>query len=258
VLGLLGALGSTLCVPAQGEELAQYKILKLEGHNVRWQPPRSGPRIITYRIVTDTMESPTARNCRKITALDALLHSSKLSTTAVREEIEAAFRMWETAANLAFREADGDGPADILIGAQVEPEGWAFADVFFDAASPEEIKPISRALVCLNPLRPWKVGFDGNLKAYDIRYTIAHEIGHAIGLDHPQGIGQIMGYRYEERFRSLQPGDVRGAIALYGPPRQVAPAGPVVEHAGNQAAPVPQSGERLGTRGFTARSPRSR
>ena len=26
-----------------------------------------------------------------------------------------------------------------------------------------------------------------------------------------------MGYRYEERFRDLQPGDVQGAVVLYGP-----------------------------------------
>ena len=25
-----------------------------------------------------------------------------------------------------------------------------------------------------------------------------------------------MGYRYEERFRALQPGDVKGAVTLYG------------------------------------------
>jgi hypothetical protein len=81
------------------------------------------------------------------------------------------------------------------------------------------MKPISKALVCLNPLKRWKIGFDGDLKTYDLRYTLAHEIGHAIGLDHPSGGGQIMGYRYEERFRSLQPGDVRGAVLLYGAPR---------------------------------------
>ena len=43
--------------------------------------------------------------------------------------------MWEAVADLRFREAEDDAPADILIGAQVEPEGRAFADVFYDAGS---------------------------------------------------------------------------------------------------------------------------
>ena len=127
--------------------------------------------------------------------------------------------MWEAAANITFREVPEGTRADILIGAQMEPEGWAFADVFYDIASSEPYKPISRALVCLNPLRRWKIGFDGDLKKYDLRYTFAHEIGHAIGLDHPGGGDQIMGYRYEEHFRTLQSGDIRGAVALYGEAR---------------------------------------
>ncbi len=164
--------------------------------------------------------------------------------------------MWEAAADIVFREAPEGAPSDILIGAQIDPEGWAFADVFYDVTSPEAIKPISKSLVCLNPLRRWKVGFDGDLKSYDIRYTVAHEIGHAIGLDHPQGGGQIMGYRYEERFRSLQPGDVRGAILLYGRPRQHA-AEAVVETPQTppvSASPARRFAKGWGTRGFTARS----
>src|SRR5262249_33151728 len=76
--------------------------------------------------------------------------------------------------------------------------------------------PISLARICLNPAKRWKIGFDGDLTVYDLRYTLAHEIGHAIGLDHPVSAGQIMGYRYEEHFRSLQPGDTHGATLLYG------------------------------------------
>jgi hypothetical protein len=143
-----------------------------------------------------------------------LLDRSRLSEAVLRSELRAAFAMWETAANVRFREATPGEVANILVGAQAEPEGWAFADVFYDATVAEPVKPITRSLVCLNPQKTWKVGFDGNLSVYDLRYTLAHEIGHAIGLDHPNGAGQIMGYRYEERFRTLQEGDVSGAIAI--------------------------------------------
>jgi len=66
-----------------------------------------------------------------------------------------------------------------------------------------------------------------------------------------------MGYRYEERFRALQPGDVRGAIALYGAAPHAEQTRPEVSPKG---APVPSSSarrfaKRWGTRGFTERSP---
>jgi hypothetical protein len=196
-----------------------FKVLKLEGHQVRWRlPVDGGPRVLTYRLVTETMAFPAARNCRGITVFDGLAAGSQLTVERVREEAAAAFAMWETAANVVFKEAPAGGPADILIGAQTEPDGWAFADVFYETSAPEAIKPISQALVCLNPARTWKIGFNGDLKSYDLRYTLAHEIGHAIGLDHPAGSNAIMGYRYEERFRALQPGDIHGAALLYGTP----------------------------------------
>jgi hypothetical protein len=44
-----------------------------------------------------------------------------------------------------------------------------------------------------------------------------HEIGHAIGLDHPGIPEALMDFRYREAFSSLQAGDRAGAKALYGP-----------------------------------------
>ncbi len=125
--------------------------------------------------------------------------------------------------------------------------------MFYDAASPDRIKPISQALICLNPVRKWKVGFDGDLKTYDLRYTIAHEIGHAIGLDHPVSAGQIMGYRYEERFRALQPGDVKGAVTLYGGRAEPGKAAEQASIAQNRSASR-RLAKRWGTRAFNARS----
>jgi len=243
---------------ANAQDVGVFKILKLEGHQVRWQAPRNGePLVITYRIVTEQEEFPGARNCRKISPFDERMVESGVSPAELRGELAAAFAMWEAAANISFREAPDGTRADISIGAQVEPEGWAFADVFYDTASSEPVKPISKALVCLNPLRGWKIGFDGDLKRYDLRYTFAHEIGHAIGLDHPAGGDQIMGYRYDERFRALQAGDIRGAVALYGEARQVTLAEPRASPDGTQvrASSARRFAKRWGTRGFTARSP---
>jgi hypothetical protein len=255
-LRLAGGVAGLLCcavlaAPVASQSVAApdgeaFRVLKLEGYQVRWTlPANGGPRAVTYRLVTERQEFPAARNCRGLAPLAGLAGASGLPPTAVRAEAEAAFAMWEAAANVVFREAPEGGPADILIGAQTEPDGWAFADVFYETASSEAVKPITQALVCLNPKRPWKVGFDGDLKTYDLRYTLAHEIGHAIGLDHPPGASQIMNYRYEERFRVLQPGDIRGAVALYGvpsPPALVVAAEP---QRSEPAAPL-SSGSTVG------------
>ena len=258
---LLAGLVALFCCAlgtAEAQEASVFKILKLEGHQVRWRVPRSGtPLVVTYRIATEAHEFPGARNCRKINSFDTLIEKSSISAAELNTELVAAFSMWEAAANITFQEAAEGARADILVGAQAEPEGWAFADVFYDLAPSEPIKSISRALVCLNPLRGWKIGLDGDLRKYDLRYTFAHEIGHAIGLDHPSGGEQIMGYRYEERFRALQPGDVRGAIALYGAAPHAELTRPDVS---SKRAQAPSSSarrfaKRWGTRGFTERSP---
>ena len=102
------------------------------------------------------------------------------------------------------------------LGAQADPVGYAYADVQYVKDGTGTQRQIDRSLICLNPIKRWKVGFDGNLAVYDLRYTIAHEIGHAIGLNHPEPHGQLMSRDYLESFRSLQAGDVNGAVRIYG------------------------------------------
>lgn len=135
--------------------------------------------------------------------------------TLVREAA-AAFRVWERAAGLSFHKVDDARDADIVLGAQGQPRGRAFANVAYAPESQEGVRAIEQSLVCLNPDHKWKVGFNGDKNVYDIRYTLIHEIGHAIGLDHPGPSGQVMAFRYTEAFADLQPGDLRGVQLLYG------------------------------------------
>ncbi len=125
--------------------------------------------------------------------------------------------------------------ADILIGAQGNPRGFAFTNVDYKRGhNGASVRRIEKSLICLNPNKRWKIGFDGSMNVYDVRYAIAHEVGHAIGLDHPSPNGQLMSFRYGEDFRTLRPGDVSGAVALYG--RRGAPA---VAAAPKPGAPAP-------------------
>lgn len=209
-----------------------YRLLQLDGHQVKWGASAIGAGAkVRYMLAPAAMDFGETRNCRGLKPMDDLFAASGIDPAKVPAEIAAAFEMWERAANISFQRVDHPAVADILIGAQAVPRGRAFTEVIYDrkppvtltAAGPANVQPaagsirrIDKALICLNPEKPWKLGFGGDVEVYDLRYTVAHEIGHAIGLDHPGPSGQLMGFAYEEHFRALQPGDMAGAIALYG------------------------------------------
>jgi hypothetical protein len=209
--GLVGAGG----VHAAG--YLGFRLLDFDGVLVRWRDA-SGPTTVTYGFVESEIEFKDARNCKAMVPMDGLLKLSGVDRATLERETAAAFEMWEQVADIRFEPAAPGTRPDILIGAQRDPIAFAFADVAYvkGAGSP---RPIERSLVCFNPTKRWKVGFDGNLNVYDLRYTLTHEIGHAIGLDHPGPHGQIMSVHYQEGFRTLQPGDVSGAVRIYGPRR---------------------------------------
>lgn len=193
-----------------------FELLDLDGALVKWRRADGSTTLrVSFAIVTADTHFANARNCPGLTALSGLLKNSDLTLRAFHTELRAAFDIWEKAAAIEFVESTNQQDADILIGAQEKPIGRAFANVAYKAGD-GPVRSIERALICLNPQRSWKIGFDGNLDVYDLRYTLAHEIGHAIGLDHPSPTGQLMSFRYEENFRRLQAGDLSGVAAIYG------------------------------------------
>ena len=226
--------------------LLGFRLLDLENQSVKWQTPTFGQSaVVTYAFAKGPVATPGARNCGAMLPPERAYGPSHISARQFRAEVAAAFRMWEKAAGIDFRETDDPDTAGIVIGAQAIPVGRAFTNVELKPGTGEK-KVIGRSLICLNPVQPWKVGFDGRLGVYDLRYTIAHEIGHAIGLDHPSAAGQLMSYRYDEKRPGLQQGDIEGAALLYGP--RTAP--PVVASARSQAENAPaartDSGRALG------------
>jgi Matrixin len=214
------APAATAAGTPSGKDALGFRLLNLEQTSVRWGTDGQSPTTVTYAFAEHPVAIDGAENCKALVPMDGLLESSGISQSVLRREAEAAFDLWEQAANIRFHEIAEVATAGIVIGAQQHPDGRAFADVM---TRRDHSGQIEKALICLNPRQPWKAGFDGNLAVYDLRYTIAHEIGHAIGLDHPGPSGQVMSYGYHEEFRTLQAGDIDGAVALYGALRAEAP-----------------------------------
>ena len=214
VLSVLAGMALAMS-SASAETFLGFRLLNLDGRFVSWRTTKSPKIVVSYAFVQQTTEFPTATNCQSMVRLDELVVRSKIDQSEFRSEVQRAFHVWERVANISFHETSDTTSAGILIGSQADPIGHAFADVSYKREG-GNTREISRSLICLNPLERWKIGFDGDLSAYDVRYTLAHEIGHAIGLDHPEPDDQLMSFKYRESFRELQAGDVEGATKLYG------------------------------------------
>lgn len=239
---LVAVLTAALCGGALAKGKS-YDLLEIDDWNVKWGEQRFGTgAVVTYAFARAVHTFAAARNCSEMAPLERLLDKSGFSEDAFRVEAEKAFAAWSRVADIKFVPAgDGQKP-DILIGAQAVPTGRAYANVRLDeryqvaarqagrelsaivkkrssgrAHEPLGIGGISQALICLNPLHGWKIGRDGDEEVYDLSYTLMHEIGHTIGLDHAGSRGQLMSFRYQESLLGLQPGDIMGARRLYGP-----------------------------------------
>ncbi|MBL8894329.1 MAG: matrixin family metalloprotease, partial [Rhizobiales bacterium] len=188
-----------------------YRLLSLNGSLVKWGKPALGSgAVVTYAFATKPMTFDGARNCASMAPFDGLAAASGSTVGGLRREVRVAFDEWEKVAGITFREVPRVENAGIVFGAQGKPTGWAFSNVApvtqladkpvavqkalggagdkpekVSSTQVPNVDSIRQSLICLNPTKRWKIGFDGNLKVYDIRHTFAHEIGHAIGLDHP-------------------------------------------------------------------------
>lgn len=203
-------------VPVQSEATDSFRWLAIEGRQVRWFPAEGRDTVLKYAIASFEHRMANAVNCGVVLPPQTLLQTSSITAADFSGAVRSAFASWERHIAISFVEVGDQTAADIVIGEQALPIGFAFANVTISKASPGPVGSIERASVCLNPHRKWKLGYDGNLETYDLKHTLTHEIGHAIGLDHPNVQGHVMSYKYHESREGLSDGDVLGAVKLYG------------------------------------------
>jgi len=209
-----------------------FRLLVMEHAPVRWASSATGgPLVLTYAFADTEIVQPGDVNCGRIRPFTQLLRSSGLSASELQRATTAALARWSAVAAISFVQVAAAADASIVLGEQAEPEGRAFTRIDLGAESEGGYRAIAGAAICLNPMKPWKMGYGGDQRAYDLVHTLAHEIGHAIGLDHPSARGHLMSFRYEEGREGLSRGDALGAIRLYGAP-------------GDEAAPAIVSAQR--------------
>lgn len=222
------------CASAEGR--SPFRPLSIGGFGVKWLPEETTrPIVLTYAIADREIVQTDAINCKHMGPPSNLLQRSNLDMKRFRDALDEAFHRWRDVADVSFIEVDAADKPDILVGEQTLAIGFAFTNLALGAPVSGKLRPILGASICLNPLKQWKTGFDGNLEVYDLTHTLTHEIGHAIGLDHPSTRGQIMSFRYSEKNAGLTDGDVRGAVHLYGPSRMTSasmrtPPDPMAAH----------------------------
>jgi hypothetical protein len=216
-----------VCLAGSGAQAADdYRLLKIDGRSVKWGAAQPGTGVaLSYAVAVGGESSSGVRNCRQTIGVEPLLKRSRLTRTNFQAALSDALAMWEDAANVRFFRAPSAADADIVIGVQAMASGVAYADV---ATVPNEIggtDRITKGIVCLSAEPLWVTRVcgtaalrnrSGGQDAHCLKYALAHEIGHVLGLDHPGPSGELMSFSENSGISTLQPGDVLGITALYG------------------------------------------
>lgn len=169
---------------------------------------------------------PTGTSCSIEGVGCSLTSFADVMPTGWQAAVSAAFDMWSSVADLTFVQVADDGAAegaattsgDIRLGLHsFDGAGGILAHGFYAPNNGGS----AAGDIHLDVAELWKIGFGG--AGFDITQVLAHEIGHALGLDHTAVAGSLMNPFYSEAFVGPQADDIAGVQFLYGAPAQQVP-----------------------------------
>ncbi len=157
--------------------------------------------------------------------------------SVIDQQVRGTFDAWSDVADLSFTFTT-DTDADILIGAHAIDGGSNTLAHAFTSFSVNDSG--------LNQARTSDIhldsgdtfGVDANTRGGFFFNTLAHEIGHVLGLDHVSDTGSLMNAIIQRTFVGPQADDIAGVQSLYGA-RAIPPVTPPVVPVPPPVTPVP-------------------
>lgn len=139
-----------------------------------------------------------------------------LNQAEVDAAIEIALNAWSSVADVNFVETDQPGLANSLdfTFRPIDGSGGTLAQAYY----PSGRRGSSLAGdIQLDATESWEIGNDQGTAAFDLTLVAAHEIGHALGLDHSAAVGSVMypSVAASQVFTSLSSDDEAAILELY-------------------------------------------